>query len=77
MSVVSEVEPELIVWQVGISDALAQADVAAFSEALNEVLAFFRAHRIDRVKSNISPLALFGNEASSRMTLTSPSPNAV
>jgi acyl-CoA thioesterase I len=49
MSVVSEVEPELIVWQVGISDALAQADVAAFSEALNEVLAFFRAHRIDAI----------------------------
>jgi acyl-CoA thioesterase-1 len=49
MSVVSEVEPELIVWQVGISDALAQADVAAFSEALNEVLAYFRAHRIEAI----------------------------
>jgi acyl-CoA thioesterase-1 len=49
MSVVSEVEPELIVWQVGISDALAQADVAAFSEALDELLRFFRAHSIDAV----------------------------
>jgi hypothetical protein len=49
MNLVSEVEPELIVWQVGISEALAQADVGSFSEALNEVLAFFRAHRIDAV----------------------------
>ena len=46
-NVVSEVEPELIVWQVGISDALAQADVAAFSDALAEVLTFLYAHRID------------------------------
>ena len=49
MSMVSEVEPELIVWQVGISDALAQVDVGTFSEALNEVLAFFRAHHIDAI----------------------------
>jgi acyl-CoA thioesterase I len=31
MNVVSEVEPELMVWQVGISDALAQAD-SGFSQ---------------------------------------------
>jgi acyl-CoA thioesterase I len=49
MNIVSEVEPELIVWQVGISDALAQADVAAFSEALAGVLTFLRAHHIDAV----------------------------
>ena len=49
MNLVSEVEPDLVVWQVGISDALAQADVLAFSIALGEVLAFFRAHRIDAV----------------------------
>ena len=49
MNLVSEVEPDLVVWQVGISDALAQADVSAFSSALGEVLAFFRAHRIDAV----------------------------
>ena len=49
MNLVSEVEPDLVVWQVGISDALAQADVLAFSGALGEVLAFFRAHRIDAV----------------------------
>ena len=48
-NVVSEVEPELIVWQVGISDALAQADVAAFSDALAEVLTFLHVHRIDVV----------------------------
>ena len=49
MNLVSEVEPDLVVWQVEISDALAQADVSAFSSALGEVLAFFRAHRIDAV----------------------------
>ena len=49
INLVSEVEPDLVVWQVGISDALAQADVSAFSSALGEVLAFFRAHRIDAV----------------------------
>jgi acyl-CoA thioesterase-1 len=48
-NVVSEVEPELIVWQVGISDPLAQADVAAFSDALAEVLTFLHVHRIDVV----------------------------
>ena len=48
-NVVSEVEPELIVWQVGISEALAQADVAAFSDALAEVLTFLHVHRIDVV----------------------------
>ena len=48
-NIVSEVEPELMVWQVGISDALAQADVAAFSDALAEVLTFLHVHRIDIV----------------------------
>jgi acyl-CoA thioesterase I len=49
MNIVSEIEPDLIVWQVGISDALAQADVVAFSETLDEVLKFFRAHSIEAI----------------------------
>jgi hypothetical protein len=38
MNATSEVQPHLIVWQVGINDALAQAEVAPFAEALDEVL---------------------------------------
>ena len=36
MNIASETEPELIVWQVGIDDALAQAEIAPFAEALDE-----------------------------------------
>jgi acyl-CoA thioesterase I len=49
MNIVGEVEPDLIVWQVGIDDALAQAEIAAFSEALDAVLKFLRSHQIDAV----------------------------
>jgi acyl-CoA thioesterase I len=49
MNIASETEPELIVWQVGIDDALAQAEVAPFAAALDEILAWFRSHEIDAV----------------------------
>ena len=48
-SLVAEVEPDLIVWQVGTSDALAKADLDAFSTALNEVLEWLSSHDIDVV----------------------------
>ena len=47
MNIASETEPELIVWQVGIDDALAQAEIAPFAGALDEILAWFRSHEID------------------------------
>ena len=46
---VAEVDPDLVVWQVGVSDALAKADLDAFSAALNEVLEWFWSHDIDVV----------------------------
>src|SRR5215218_351933 len=49
MNIASESEPELIVWQVGIDDALAQAEIAPFAEALDQILAWFRSHEIDAV----------------------------
>lgn len=49
MNIVSEVEPELIVWQVGINDVLAKAEVARFADALDEVLKWARSHNIDAV----------------------------
>lgn len=47
MNIASETEPNLIVWQVGIDDALAQAEIAPFADALDETLAWFRSHEID------------------------------
>lgn len=49
MNMAGETEPDLIVWQVGINDALAQAEITAFAEALDEILAWFRSHDIDAV----------------------------
>src|SRR4051812_26845452 len=49
MNIASETEPALIVWQVGIDDALAQAEIAPFAAALDEILAWFRSHEIDVV----------------------------
>jgi acyl-CoA thioesterase-1 len=49
MNLTTEVEPELIVWQVGINDVLAKAEVSPFAEALDEVLRWARLHKIDAV----------------------------
>jgi acyl-CoA thioesterase-1 len=47
MNLVGEVEPELIVWQVGTNDVLAHAEIAAFSEALDVALKWLRSHEVD------------------------------
>src|SRR4051794_22920846 len=49
MNVATEVEPDLMVWQVGINDVLAKAEIVPFSEALDEVLKWLRAHDIEAV----------------------------
>ena len=46
---VVEVAPDLVVWQVGTSDALAKANLDAFGSALNEVLEWLWSHDIDVV----------------------------
>lgn len=44
---VAEVGPDLVVWQVGVNDALAKADLDAFGQALDEVLDWLSGHAID------------------------------
>ena len=46
---VTEIEPNLVVWQVGTDDALAKADVEAFTGALAEILQWLNQHDIDAV----------------------------
>ncbi len=41
MNIAGETEPDLVVWQVGIDDALAQAEIAPFAEALARLLRGF------------------------------------
>jgi acyl-CoA thioesterase I len=46
---VTEIEPNLVVWQVGTNDALAKADIEAFTGALAEILQWLNQHDIDAV----------------------------
>ncbi|MBD8906750.1 SGNH/GDSL hydrolase family protein [Methylorubrum zatmanii] len=48
-SMVAEVEPDLVVWQVGTNDALARVDIEAFGEALEESVKWVKSHEIDIV----------------------------
>jgi acyl-CoA thioesterase I len=41
-ALLSEIEPDLLVWQVGTNDALAKADVEAFTHALDQMLAWLK-----------------------------------
>ena len=47
MNLVGEAEPDLVVWQVGTNDALAHAEIAPFSDALNVSLKWLRSHEVD------------------------------
>ena len=46
---VAEVDPDLVVWQVGTNDALARVDIDTFSDALDETLKWLKSHEIDVV----------------------------
>ena len=48
-ALVTQIEPNLVVWQVGTNDALAKADVDAFTGALAEILKWLTLHDIDVV----------------------------
>jgi len=48
-SLVADVEPDLVVWQVGTHDAIARVDPTAFAEALDESVAWLKSHGIDVV----------------------------
>ena len=46
---VAEVDPDLVVWQVGTNDALARVDLDSFSASLDETIKWIKSHRIDLV----------------------------
>lgn len=48
-SMVAELEPDLVIWQVGSHDALARVDLDAFGEALDETVQWIKSHEIDVV----------------------------
>ena len=48
-SMVADVEPDLVIWQVGTHDALARVDLDAFSGALDDTVKWIKSHDIDVV----------------------------
>ena len=48
-TMVTEAEPDLVVWQVGTHDAIARVDAEAFADALGEAVSWIRSHGIDVV----------------------------
>lgn len=48
-SIVAEVEPDLVVWQVGTHDALARVELSAFADALDDTVRWIKSHDIDVV----------------------------
>jgi acyl-CoA thioesterase-1 len=46
---VAEFEPDAVVWQVGTNDVLAKVEIGTFASALQDVLEWLAAHRVDAV----------------------------
>lgn len=46
---VAELEPDLVVWQVGTHDALSRVDLSDFADALDETVRWIKSHDIDVV----------------------------
>jgi acyl-CoA thioesterase-1 len=46
---VAEIEPDLVIWQVGTNDALARVDIDSFAQNLDETIKWIMSHRIDVV----------------------------
>jgi acyl-CoA thioesterase-1 len=46
---IAEVEPDLVIWQVGTNDALARVDIDSFAQGLDETIKWIQSHRIDVV----------------------------
>jgi lysophospholipase L1-like esterase len=51
-AMVAEIDPDLVVWQVGTHDALARVDVESFGSALDETVRWIKSHEIDVVLVN-------------------------
>jgi lysophospholipase L1-like esterase len=61
-ALLTEVEPDLLVWQVGTSDALAKADVEAFTDALNQILEWLKQTDTDVVLVELSYQAALASD---------------
>ncbi|GJD47937.1 hypothetical protein OPKNFCMD_0650 [Methylobacterium crusticola] len=48
-TMVAEIEPDLVVWQVGGNDALARVEIEGFAQSLAETVAWIKSHGIDVV----------------------------
>lgn len=48
-AMVAELEPDLVIWQVGTHDALARVDLDSFGDALDETVKWVKSHDIDVV----------------------------
>jgi acyl-CoA thioesterase I len=46
---VAEVDPDLVIWQVGTNDALARVDVESFTQELDDTVKWLKSHNIDVV----------------------------
>jgi acyl-CoA thioesterase-1 len=46
---VAEVDPDIVIWQVGTNDALARVEVERFSASLDETVQWLKSHNIDVV----------------------------
>ncbi len=46
---VAEVDPDIVIWQVGTNDALARVEVERFSASLDETVMWLKSHNIDVV----------------------------
>jgi acyl-CoA thioesterase I len=46
---IAEIEPDLVIWQVGTNDALARVDIETFAQSLDETIKWIASHRIDVV----------------------------
>jgi lysophospholipase L1-like esterase len=51
-NMVAELEPDLVIWQVGTHDALARVDADVFATALAETVQWIKGHEIDVVLVN-------------------------
>jgi lysophospholipase L1-like esterase len=48
-NIVAEVDPDIVIWQVGTNDALARVEVERFSDSLDETVLWLKSHNIDVV----------------------------
>lgn len=48
-STIAEIQPDLVIWQVGTNDALARVNIEEFGQAVDETVRWIKSHGIDVV----------------------------